>query len=212
MNIPSPRTRILEKLNRLPPSQQTQMNGHRGQVQFASSQALRCNLSSNGACVEQVNSMAEAIALIKILSQRNHWTGVPVFAGGLMGLARRSGVWTNLGNDPSMDGSIGVSQAYCAIADTGTLVFLSSAEYPTGLNFLPEHHVAIMDANRIVLGKKDVWSLMRQEEVDTPRALNLISGPSRTADIEQTIQLGAHGPRSLTVILVGTVNLSAELP
>ena len=49
---------------------------------------------------------------------------------------------------------------------------------------------------------RDLWARLRMESRGMPRALNLITGPSRTADVEQTIQLGAHGPRSVHVILL----------
>ena len=50
---------------------------------------------------------------------------------------------------------------------------------------------------------EDAWAVLRARPEGMPRATNIISGPSRTADVEQTIQLGAHGPRRVHVILVG---------
>ncbi len=63
---------------------------------------------------------------------------------------------------------------------------------------LPDTHVAVVRADRIVAGMEDAFALVRGERGDMPRAINLISGPSRTGDIEQTIVLGAHGPRRCT--------------
>jgi len=51
---------------------------------------------------------------------------------------------------------------------------------------------------------EDAWALLRAERCSLPRATNIITGPSRTADVEQTIQLGAHGPRRLHVLLMGS--------
>ena len=95
-----------------------------------------------------------------------------------------------------------VSRACCAIAETGSLVLLSGPANPTSLNFLPDHHLVVVRANDLVGHLEDAWSRLRMREADWPRTVNLITGPSRTADVEQTIQLGAHGPRSLHVLWV----------
>jgi L-lactate dehydrogenase complex protein LldG len=105
---------------------------------------------------------------------------------------------------------VGISGAYCAIAETGTLVVLSGAPTPASTSLLPETHIAIVSAARIVRGMEEAWRLMRDELGRLPRAVNFISGPSRTADIEQTVTLGAHGPYRVHVILVGRGQLSAE--
>lgn len=97
---------------------------------------------------------------------------------------------------------VSITGAFAAIAETGTLVLLSGAHSPTTLNFLPDVHIVIVRRQQIVTHIEDVWRRIRSELEDMPRTVNLITGPSRTADIEQTIQLGAHGPRSLHVIVV----------
>lgn len=95
-----------------------------------------------------------------------------------------------------------VTGAFAGIAETGTLVLLSGPHSPTTLNFLPEIHIVVLRSEHIVAHIEDVWWRLRAEVDEIPRTINFITGPSRTADIEQTIQLGAHGPRSLHVILV----------
>lgn len=97
---------------------------------------------------------------------------------------------------------IAVTGAFAGIAETGTLVLLSGPQSPTTLNFLPDVHVVVLRREQIVSHIEDVWVRLRAEGKAMPRTVNMITGPSRTADIEQTIQLGAHGPRSLHVILV----------
>ncbi len=97
---------------------------------------------------------------------------------------------------------VSITGVFAAIAETGTLVLLSGAHSPTTLNFLPDVHIVIVQRQQIVTHIEDVWRRMRSELEEMPRTVNLITGPSRTADIEQTIQLGAHGPRSLHVVLV----------
>ena len=98
------------------------------------------------------------------------------------------------------DDKLSVTGAFAGVAETGSLVLLSSENSPTTLNFLPEAHIVVLFAQDIVAHIEDVWPRLR--EIPTPRTVNFITGPSRTADIEQTLQLGAHGPKKLHVILV----------
>lgn len=95
-----------------------------------------------------------------------------------------------------------LSVANLAIAETGSLVLLSSADTPTSLNFLPEYAICVLQRQRIVDHMEDAWNMIREEQGRMPRAVNLITGPSRTADVEQSIQLGAHGPRHLHILLL----------
>jgi L-lactate dehydrogenase complex protein LldG len=99
---------------------------------------------------------------------------------------------------------VSVTGAFAGVAETGTLVLLSGPESPTTLNFMPEAHIVVLPADRIVGAYEEVWALIRSRfgNGTLPRAVNWITGPSRTADIEQTLLLGAHGPRLLHVLLV----------
>jgi len=99
--------------------------------------------------------------------------------------------------------AVGITGAYCAIAETGTLAMLSGAGTPGSVSLVPETHIALVEAARVVAGMEDVWTLLRAEHGGLPRAVNFISGPSRTADIEQTVTLGAHGPARVHIVLVG---------
>lgn len=98
---------------------------------------------------------------------------------------------------------VGISGCFCGIAETGTLLLLSGAATPATVSLLPETHVALLAASRIVATLEDAFALVRAEHGSLPRALNFISGPSRTGDIEQTIVLGAHGPCRVHLILIG---------
>jgi L-lactate dehydrogenase complex protein LldG len=97
---------------------------------------------------------------------------------------------------------VGITGAFCAIAETGTLMTLSGAGTPATVSLLPETHIAIVPASRIVRGMEEAWALARAELGLLPRAVNFISGPSRTADIEQTVTLGAHGPYRVHILLM----------
>ncbi len=98
---------------------------------------------------------------------------------------------------------LGVTGVYCALAETGTLMMVSGADTPAATSLLPETHVAIVPLERVVACMEDGWDLLRAEQGQLPRAVNFISGPSRTADIEQTLVLGAHGPFRVHIVLVG---------
>ena len=101
---------------------------------------------------------------------------------------------------------VGVNRAVCGVAETGTLVMTSGPETPTTLNFLPETEVIVVRADEIVGGYEDAWDVVRQRADamgEMPRTVNMITGPSRTGDIEQTIYLGAHGPRRLHILIIG---------
>jgi L-lactate dehydrogenase complex protein LldG len=101
---------------------------------------------------------------------------------------------------------VGVTGCYCAIAETGTLVLLSGADAPASTHLLPETHVALVAASRVVASMEDAFGLMRRElggpQQMMPRSVNMVSGPSRTGDIEQTIVLGAHGPYRVHIVVV----------
>jgi L-lactate dehydrogenase complex protein LldG len=97
---------------------------------------------------------------------------------------------------------LGITGCFCAIAETGTLVLVSGAQTPTATALLPDTHVAVVRADRIVSGMEEAFALIRRDLGVMPRAVNMISGPSRTGDIEQTIVLGAHGPYRVHILLL----------
>jgi L-lactate dehydrogenase complex protein LldG len=116
--------------------------------------------------------------------------------------------WTGAGLDvlprPATGGDlVGITGAFCAIADTGTLMLLSSPDTPAATSLLPETHIAVVSVTRVVPYMEDGWRLLREEHASPPRAVNFVSGPSRTADVEQTVTLGAHGPYRVHIVLVG---------
>lgn len=100
------------------------------------------------------------------------------------------------------DDLIGITGVFCGIAETGTLMLLSGPQTPPTVSLLPETHIALLPIARIFAHMEDGWDLLRQENGSMPRAVNFISGPSRTADIEQTVTLGAHGPYRVHIVLV----------
>jgi L-lactate dehydrogenase complex protein LldG len=97
-----------------------------------------------------------------------------------------------------------ISHAYGGIAETGTLALVSGRDNPTTLNFLPDNHIVVLDAADLEGAAEAVLARLRADfgKGEMPRTVNLVTGPSRSADIEQTLILGAHGPRKLHIILV----------
>lgn len=96
---------------------------------------------------------------------------------------------------------VSVTPTFRAVAETGSLVTVSAADRPSTLHFIPDIHIALVKQSEIVGAYEDAWAALR-EAGPIPRTFNLITGPSRTADIEQSLLLGAHGPRRLHIVLV----------
>jgi L-lactate dehydrogenase complex protein LldG len=109
---------------------------------------------------------------------------------------------------PSGEEGVGVTSACAAVAETATLVIASGERSPATMNFLPDTHVVVLPASRVVGPLEDAWDRLRAASAapmaaaTMPRTVNLVTGPSRTGDIEQKIEMGAHGPRRLHLIVV----------
>ncbi len=118
------------------------------------------------------------------------WDDVPL-------LERRAGV-------AHAEDLVGLTGAFAGIAETGTLMLTSGPERPSTLTMLPETHVVVLRASQVVGAMEDGWDALRnrQGKGNMPRTAILITGPSRTGDIEMQMYLGAHGPRRLHVILI----------
>jgi L-lactate dehydrogenase complex protein LldG len=106
---------------------------------------------------------------------------------------------------PSDGGDLNaVSHAFGGVAETGTLIMVSGPDNPSTLNFLPDNHIIVLSAADILGDYESIWDRMRAAygKGRMPRTVNMITGPSRSADIEQTLLLGAHGPRRLHIVVV----------
>ena len=99
---------------------------------------------------------------------------------------------------PEIEGA-GVSRAQYGLADTGSVVVASGPEEPRGRSLLPEVHVSLLPRAHILPGLAE---LFREVGADLPSSLAIITGPSRSADIEQSLVVGVHGPREVHVVLV----------
>jgi L-lactate dehydrogenase complex protein LldG len=158
-------------------------------------------LDQPGAIPAAVARYLDALVLPPELAAQKSHTGVcwPAFAD-----LDWKGAGLQIEARPTVgDDRLGITGCFCAIAETGTLVFLTGADTPTATTLLPDTHVAVVPADRVVSGMEEAFALIRKERGTLPRAVNMISGPSRTGDIEQTIVLGAHGPYRVHILLLG---------
>jgi L-lactate dehydrogenase complex protein LldG len=93
----------------------------------------------------------------------------------------------------------GVSEALYGLADTGSVVLAASPEEPRSRSLLPFVHVSLLREERILPGLEELFDAVG---ADLPSALAIVTGPSRSADIEQTLVVGVHGPGEVHVVLV----------
>lgn len=96
---------------------------------------------------------------------------------------------------------VSITPCIAAVAETGSIATVSAQATPATLNFLPETHIIILRESQVVRHVDDVFPIIRQLD-GVPRAINFVTGPSRTADIEQTLEIGAHGPRRMHVLVL----------
>lgn len=162
--------------------------------------------------VDEARLMASTVELVESLDE------APAAAArylAQLGIAPRAVAWAALQalpwaqagievefRKPANGDLVGITACFCATAETGSLVLLSGPETQASMALLPETHIAVVPASRIVAGQEEAFELIRVERGELPRAVNFVSGPSRTGDIEQTIVLGAHGPYRVHVIVV----------
>jgi L-lactate dehydrogenase complex protein LldG len=162
---------------------------------------FRDKMQKSFAKVEQINFVSESILVLEKILQDNQLQPQFRLANNpLLNLIPFKKQWTLQYGAAEPSDVISVTEAFCGVAETGTLVLLSSPDSPTTLNFLPPIHVVLLNIKNIVAHYEDALDLI-QSSGKSPRTINFISGPSRTSDIEQTAQFGAHGPKQLYVLL-----------
>jgi L-lactate dehydrogenase complex protein LldG len=179
----------------------------RGQVSGEERIALfKVQAEASLATVTEVSSAAEVPQSIALFL-RNHNLPATLRMGDDQRLAAMPWADTTLeiSHGPSKGHDLNaVSHAFGGVAETGTLAMVSGPENPSTLNFLPDNHIVVVSAKDIASDYESVWSRVRFAfgKSSMPRTVNFITGPSRSGDIEQTLLLGAHGPRRLHVVVV----------
>ena len=160
-------------------------------------------LEKAAATWSQVNSAADipaaAAAVVEADELRLNLSPHPL----LEDLAWPEGWQVQSGLEGARTAEAAVSVAVAGVAETGSLVLASGPQSPTSLNFLPDTHLVVLRREDLVDYLEEAWGRLLSSGGQPPRGVNVITGPSRTADVEQTIQLGAHGPRRLHVLMLG---------
>ncbi|GAB3123093.1 LutC/YkgG family protein [Novispirillum itersonii] len=220
--MPSSRTAILESIRR---------SHGRGELSAERQQALRDRLHSHPAATIPARSDGDREARIALFTTMATSVDATVSrVAGWNALPQDIGDWLKARNLPTTlavapdarldpvaqhplytvhrgpalpEDLIGVSVAEGGVAETGSLLMVSGPETPTSLNFLPDIHIVALPASLMVGPFEEAWARIRSRFPEgMPRTVNLITGPSRTGDIEQTLLLGAHGPRQLHIVIV----------
>lgn len=156
----------------------------------------RAGTTQRAASLAEVPAAVEAYRLAKGLPPR-------VMIGAALAQLAWPATWAIDHGAAGPEAMLSVTPCLAGIAETGSLMLASSPGTPTTHHFVPDDHVVVLEVGRIVAHFEDAWAILRTHPEGMPRATNMVSGPSRTADVEQTIQLGAHGPRRVHVMLVG---------
>ena len=96
---------------------------------------------------------------------------------------------------------LGIAEAHYAIASTGTLAVVAAETRPASLTLLPPASLVLVHSSRLVSDLAAAFAAIGAELVAT-RRISLITGPSRTADIEKRIVVGVHGPRTFAAAVI----------
>jgi len=171
--------------------------------------------SKVGASAERVASLEQARNRIVEVARENHVRVVlrsesPLFDEMLVDAslaAQGMEVFMATELDPfaerAQSAGLGLTDADFALADTGTLVILSRPGHPRAVSLLPPVHIAVLPVGRLVADLAHLFAVLdlKQATADSS-GITFITGPSRTADIEQTLVIGAHGPARVHIILI----------
>jgi L-lactate utilization protein LutC len=98
------------------------------------------------------------------------------------------------------EAEVGVSHAAFGLADTGSVVLLASPDEPRSRSLLPPVHVSVVRVETLLPGLPELFATLGD---DLPSSLAIVTGPSRSADIEQLLTVGVHGPGEVHVVLAG---------
>jgi L-lactate dehydrogenase complex protein LldG len=173
--------------------------GYEGRIQLFTAEAEAVHASVRR--LRRYDALPDAIA--RYLRERHLPLQLVMASDPLLGELDWSGsMLTARARRARDEDAVGLTLAFAAIAETGTLMLCSAPETPTTLAFLPETSIVVVAAQRVLRAYEDGLRLLYEEQRNLPRSINFVTGPSRSGDIEQTLQLGAHGPRRLHIVIV----------
>jgi L-lactate dehydrogenase complex protein LldG len=108
--------------------------------------------------------------------------------------------WDEVSLDETYEYDCGITDVYAAVAETGSLVIRPSPEHGRAISLMPPIHVAIVEPKNLVPDLVDLCELLTRES--SASGTVIITGPSKTADIEMNLVIGVHGPRMVQVFLL----------
>jgi len=157
----------------------------------------------NDATVEELTSGDLIEDAIREYLDRADYQGAVMFGDGLHQLSAQPGFAAASSATLVNDGMAYADTAYAGLAEAGAIVTLSPAEGKPEYAFLARIHIAVLSKSLILRDMETLWTRLRKDSPgQMPRAINVIVGPSRTADLGVPAKLGAHGPSAVHILLV----------
>lgn len=166
---------------------------------ISEAEALGCTVYQP---VDDAAAIEQVLRIVGDGAQVNVWQTLPL--DGLRDRLQRGGHTVTTGRDPQAD--VGVTGVYAALAATGSLVVMSAPDTPRSTSLLPDVHIALVRRDQITTDFEDYMASLAADDYAALRAtsnMNIITGPSKTADIAQELIKGAHGPRKVHIVLLG---------
>jgi L-lactate dehydrogenase complex protein LldG len=166
------------------------------------------NAADLRADVRLVNDMAELIAELKLLRDRNGWKRLATHAGGLTSAATQALDLPLIQTDSAYDKNelaicdAGITECDVLVAQTGSVVVTNRSAGGRALSILPPHHIVLARREQLLADLPAAYAWLKAKYRDHyPSMISVITGPSRTGDIERILVLGAHGPKQLTIFV-----------
>jgi L-lactate dehydrogenase complex protein LldG len=156
-----------------------------------------------------VGTLAEACAHVEsvLAGRRAIASRAPILAAAR--ITSLKGVNTEFSREACAAAEVGITSADFALADTGTLVMLTESGESRLISLLPPCHIAVIEGAKILESLDELFGIV-PHPADQSSGMVLITGPSRTADIEMRLVRGVHGPGEIHIIIVGDVTSLAS--
>ena len=166
-------------------------------IQFA------MNLNDIGGILVYCESEKDIGTNMKLLMEKENWESVYSIDDDLVKFLKKEGVNVDDNPDNFIDQKVGITRCDFLISRFGSIMVSSGIQSGRRMFVYPETHIVVAATSQIVPELKDALKDMKRKYPDNfPSQVSVITGPSRTADIEKTLVMGAHGPKSLYVFLV----------
>lgn len=150
-----------------------------------------------------VESTDEFVTTLQSFILEKNWPLLYCYDQPLQHLLHQAGIPFESSPDKIEEAKIGITRCESLVARLGTVVVSSALSPGRKLVVFPEIHLVVAYTSQLVPEIKDALKMIRKKYEDGyPSVVSLITGPSRTADIEKTLVMGAHGPRELYVFLI----------